>query len=171
MAYYIGIDPGIHGAIAILDSQGRLMHVEDIPILSDGAKSRSTINAPLLVDLIRKTYAVEAYVELVGVRPGEGAVGAFAFGRCRGVIEGALAGCGIPMTLIAPPTWKKICGIPAGKLGAKDAARSKAIGRWPDKAPDFKRVKDADRAEAALIAYAGLVRFGKLEKVSADDDF
>lgn len=43
----------------------------------------------------------------------------------------------------------------AGKLGAKDAARSKAVQRWPDKAELFKRVKDDGRAEACLIAYAG----------------
>jgi hypothetical protein len=38
----------------------------------------------------------------------------------------------------------------------KDAARSEVIRRWPDKAELFARVKDDGRAEAALIALAGI---------------
>jgi crossover junction endodeoxyribonuclease RuvC len=99
-----------------------------------------------------------AYVELVGARPGEGAVGAFAFGRSRGVVEGVLGALGVPVTFIAPTSWKRAVGLPAGRDGAKDAARSEAIRRWPDQAGLFARVKDDGRAEAALIAVAGLLR-------------
>jgi hypothetical protein len=38
-------------------------------------------------------------------------------------------------------------------------ARSNAINRWPGKAELFKRKMDDGRAEAALIALAGLLRF------------
>jgi hypothetical protein len=93
----------------------------------------------------------------VGVRPGEGAVGAFAFGRARGVCEGVCAGLAVPVQFITSPQWKRIHGIPPGKDGAKDAARSKAIARWPALADQFKRVKDHGRAEAALIAAAGSI--------------
>jgi hypothetical protein len=100
----------------------------------------------------------ESLGEAVGPRPGEGAVGAFAFGRAKGLVEGTLATAGIPLTWITSPTWKRIVGIPPGKEGAKDAARSEAIRRWPDKAAWFARVKDHGRAEAALIGWAGLQR-------------
>ena len=40
----------------------------------------------------------------------------------------------------------------------KDVARSRAIERWPDQVNLFARVKDHDRAEAALIGWAGLQR-------------
>jgi crossover junction endodeoxyribonuclease RuvC len=43
----------------------------------------------LLASIIFKSHADQAFVELAGARPGEGAVGAFAFGRARGVIEGS----------------------------------------------------------------------------------
>ena len=101
-----------------------------------------------------------AYVEYVGARPGEGAVGAFAFGRSRGVIEGVLGALAIPVTFIAPAAWKRTIGIPPGKEGAKDAARAEAIRRWPEHAALFARKKDDGRAEAALIAVAGLKREG-----------
>ena len=87
-------------------------------------------------------------------------VGAFAFGRVRGVIEGACGALGVSVAFITPPCWKRAVGIPPGREGAKDAARGKAIRRWPDQAALFARVKDDGRAEAALIAIAGLKREG-----------
>ena len=42
----------------------------------------------------------------------------------------------------------------------KDAARSEAIRRRPAKADLFARLKDDGRAEAALIAIAGMQREG-----------
>ena len=85
-------------------------------------------------------------------------MGAFAFGRSRGICEGVLAALGIPASHIAPAAWKRAVGIAPGKDGAKDAARSEAIRRWPAKAALFDRVKDDGRAEAALIAIAGMKR-------------
>jgi crossover junction endodeoxyribonuclease RuvC len=58
-------------------------------------------------------------------------------------------------TFITPPTWKRAVGL---TLASKDAARSEAIRRWPNHAELFASVKDDGRAEAALIAIAGLVR-------------
>jgi crossover junction endodeoxyribonuclease RuvC len=112
----------------------------------------------LLAALIARWAPSKAFVEYVGARPGEGAVGAFAFGRARGVVEGVLAAAAVPVAFLTPPTWKREVGIAAGKVGTKDAARSEAVRRWPAKAALFARVKDDGRAEAALIAIAGLMR-------------
>jgi hypothetical protein len=148
----VGIDIGVSGAIAVL-SDGALVEVHDMPILRDGPKNRASVNAPLIAN----SHADKVLIEWVGVRPGEGAVGAFAFGRARGVCEGVCAGLAVPVQFITSPQWKRIHGIPPGKDGAKDAARSKAIARWPALADQFKRVKDHGRAEAALIAAAGSI--------------
>ncbi|MGJ0507609.1 MAG: hypothetical protein ACR652_10850 [Methylocystis sp.] len=162
MKSILGIDVGGRGAIAVLSPAGELRELFDMPVLADGPAGRKAVNAPLLASLVWKSHAGHAFVEFVGARPGEGAVGAFAFGRARGVIEGALGAAGIPATFLTPPTWKRAVGIAPGKVGAKDAARSEAIRRWPDKADLFARVKDDGRAEAALIAVAGLLRIGAI---------
>jgi crossover junction endodeoxyribonuclease RuvC len=47
-----------------------------------------------------------------------------------------------------------------GLDGAKDAARSEAIRRWPSHAALFRLSKHDGRAEAALIAIAGLMKKG-----------
>lgn len=148
----IGVDIGVRGAVAILDESGALIEVHDMPTLQDGPAGRRTVNAPLLASIIFKSHADHAFVELVNARPGEGPVGAFAFGRARGVIEGVLAAAGVPITFITPPAWKRAVGL---TLKSKDAARSEALRRWPDQAALFARVRDDGRAESALIGVAG----------------
>ena len=43
----VGIDPGAHGAIAVLDEGGELLEVHDMPSTSE-ANGRTATNAPLL---------------------------------------------------------------------------------------------------------------------------
>jgi crossover junction endodeoxyribonuclease RuvC len=155
----IGIDPGVNGSIVEMDEHFNLLQIHDMPVLEDGAKGRRAINAPLLAAIIYQSHATKAFCELVGPRPGEGAVGAFGFGRSRGIIEGVLGACGVPVVMIAPTVWKRAAGIPPGKEN-KDSARAKAIARWPAMASMFARKCDIDRAEAALIAVAGIMREG-----------
>ncbi|WP_018405917.1 hypothetical protein [Methylocystis rosea] len=158
MTNILGIDIGAKGALALLSPTGELIEVADMPILRDGPANRPNVNAPLLASIVRRWQASQAFVEYVGARPKEGPTGAFAFGRSKGVIEGVCASAGLPVAFLTPCAWKRAVGIPPGKDGAKDAARSEAIRRWPGKADLFARVKDDGRAEAALIAVAGLLR-------------
>ena len=46
------------------------------------------------------------------------------------------------VAFLTPPTWKRLVGIPPGKAGAKDAAPSEAIRRWPATAALFAGAKD-----------------------------
>jgi crossover junction endodeoxyribonuclease RuvC len=157
----IGVDLGNCGAVAELTEAGELIGVFDMPTLRDGPNLRPTVSAPLLVSIIAKTGASRAFVEFVGPRPSDGAVQAFAFGQCKGVVLGVLAAQGVPVAFLTPPAWKRAVGLPPGKEGAKDRSRSEAIRRWPGKAALFARAKDDGRAEAALIAVAGLRREGE----------
>jgi crossover junction endodeoxyribonuclease RuvC len=152
----IGIDIGVTGGIAILSASGELIEVHAMPCLADGHAGRRAVNGPLLASIVFASHATRAFVEHVSARSGEGAVGAFAFGRSRGVIEGVLAAAGVRCQFLTPPTWKRAVGLPPGR--DKDASRAAAIQRWPARAELFSRKKDDGVAEAALIAVAGLVR-------------
>jgi crossover junction endodeoxyribonuclease RuvC len=158
----IGIDIGVVGAVAVLSSEGELLKVEDMPVLRTGPMNRATVSAPLLAEIIRAAGATHAFVEYVGARPGEGAVGAFAFGRARGVIEGVCGAVGVPVTFLTPPCWKRAVGISGGD---KDRSRGEAVRRWPGQANLFARVRDNGRSDAALIALAGIIQ-GKIVDVA-----
>ena len=154
----MGIDPGLDSAVAVLTEAGELVAIHDMPTLLDGAKGRRAVNPALFASIVYSTQANRAYCELIGPRPSsDGSVGAFGFGRTRGIIEGVLAAAGIPLEMIAPPVWKRASSISPGKEN-KDSARSVAISRWPSEAALFARKCDCERAEAALIGFVGLMR-------------
>jgi crossover junction endodeoxyribonuclease RuvC len=152
----VGVGIGTRGAVALLSPRGELLEIVDMPVRRDGPKERPAVNAALLAETLYRWHPLQAYVELVDARPEEGAVGAFAFGRARGVVEGVLAACGVAVTHIAPAVWKEatIQRWPAGK----GATRSEAICRWSDHFGLFTRVRDDARAEAALIGVVGILR-------------
>jgi crossover junction endodeoxyribonuclease RuvC len=152
----LGIDIGVTGGIAVLSAAGELIEVHQMPCLADGHAGRRAVNGPLLASIVFASHATRAFVEHVSTRPGEGAVGAFAFGRFRGVIEGVLAAAGVRCQFLTPACWKRAVGLPPGR--DKDASRAAASQRWPAKAELFSRKKDDGVAEACLIAIAGLIR-------------
>jgi crossover junction endodeoxyribonuclease RuvC len=86
MKMVIGVDIGLAGAVALLLENGELVEVHDMPVLADGTAKRRTINAVLLGALVRAMAPDRAFVEHVAARPGEGAVGGFAFGRAGSIL-------------------------------------------------------------------------------------
>jgi crossover junction endodeoxyribonuclease RuvC len=155
-AVVVGIDPGGHGAVAVLNEAGQLLKVFDMPSTRE-ANGRHAVNAPLLAGILARTHARIAFCEFVGARPTDAKVAAFSFGRARGVIEGCAGALGLPIVFLTPPTWKRLADIPPGAEN-KDLARTRAIARWPAHADLFARKCDVDRAEACLIGLAGLLR-------------
>jgi crossover junction endodeoxyribonuclease RuvC len=155
-AVVVGIDPGAHGAIAVLNGAAELLGIIDMPSTQE-ANGRTATNAPLLAGILARSHARVAFCEFVGARPTDAKVAAFSFGRARGVIEGCAGALGLPIVFLTPPTWKRLADIPPG-ADNKDLARTRAIAKWPDRAEWFKRKCDVDRAEACLIGWAGLQR-------------
>lgn len=158
----VGVDPGISGALAVVVADGEydVPHLEavyDLPVneVHVGKKIRRRIDIQGLFDLFDKADADFIYLEEVGVMPHEGSVGAFSFGKTAGVIEAAAVRAGCPYAFLRPADWKKAVGIPP--RSEKDESRLRASRRFPEGRDWFKRKKDDGRAEAALIAVAGLL--------------
>lgn len=152
----LGIDPGVSGAIAVLTDAGELIEVVDMPWTLE-ANGRRATNAPLLASVVANSHAERIFCEFVGARPTDAKVAAFAFGRCRGVIEGVAGAYDLPISFVAPPVWKRLAQVPPGKQH-KDVARTRAIARWPQHAELFALKSHVDRAEACFIGVAGLHR-------------
>ena len=66
----VGCDPGISGALAFMDDEGRLVGVEDMPVLDDGTKRSRTVNAVLLAAIPVTMLAVPSWRRAVGLPPG-----------------------------------------------------------------------------------------------------
>ncbi len=153
----IGIDPGLTGAIAVID-HGLIIEIHDMPVTAKNSGKGNQVNAGLLADLFEEidgSYIDENYVvssvviERVGAMPGQGVSSMFSFGRSLGVVEGVIASKGWPVEWVTPQKWKKKFGL-IGK--DKDAARTLCIEQHPSDIGYFKRKKDIGRADALLIA-------------------
>jgi crossover junction endodeoxyribonuclease RuvC len=113
----IGIDPGIEGALALLD--GDELRIEDMPAIGDGSKRRvDHAQLAVILDGWSMRQGVRAYIERVASMPGNGHAGAFSFGRSTGVVIGAVAANFIPLQEVTPQVWKRVTGTPKDKDGA-----------------------------------------------------
>lgn len=154
MTYIIGIDPGISGALAILQSRQKPFVIAwmRMPTLKVGKASR--IDCAALREFLANYDVGHAYVEHVHAMPGNGAAAMFSFGHACGAVEGLLAAMHISYTLVSPQAWKKRAGL----IGTdKDAARSRAIQLWPAWRELSKKGAGQALADAALIARYGEV--------------
>lgn len=161
----VGIDPGITGAIALIERDRgftSLVEVIDMPTIASGkgAKSseRSKVDVWGLSRFLRDCMPADVWVEQVAPMPSGGrsmgATSAFRFGEafaCAWAIPAVLT---MPVHMVTPVLWKKSMGI-APKSG-KDASRLMVLERFPGRSGDFARKKDHGRADAVLIALYGL---------------
>lgn len=145
MSFIIGVDPGLNGAFALLDSYGELLRVEDMPVMGGTVSAHSV--ADLLFDWSIDNVDTTCVIEDVHSMPKQGVASSFGFGRSKGVVEGAAAAEHMRIVYVSPAKWKR--DMKVTKL--KGSSRNLAINRWPKHRDLFKRVKDDGRAEAALI--------------------
>lgn len=162
---FIGIDPGLYGAIAALSDCGDLT-VWDMPIhnLARSGKAKNEIDhveLARIMDCLTKSGVRLAMVEKVWSRKDEGPSSAFAFGRAFGIALGIAAAQFWRVELVSPQRWKKAMGTTSDK----DSSRHRASELLPRHAGNWHRVKDDGRAEAALLAeYARRIYQGENQK-------
>ena len=146
-----GIDPGIHGAIALVEINDgaalQLVDVLDVPVIGTGAKER--VNTMLVRDWLAQHAPDHALIERAGSMPKQGVASTFKYARAVGSLETVVACSDIPYSIIEPVVWKKFHHLP-GK--DKEAARQRALQLFPGAHALFARKMDHQRAEAALIA-------------------
>jgi crossover junction endodeoxyribonuclease RuvC len=158
----IGIDPGLDGAIAFLDSAGGIVSIKDMPTVTvmRGKKQKRELDLYNLAALLRRIGDRQATVERVGAMPGQGVTSMFSFGQTYGGILGVLAALGIAVSHVQPAVWRKTMCV----RGGKDASRLRASELWPDAVGLWPLKKHDGRAEAVLIAAYGRLAFNSILK-------
>ena len=148
----IGIDPGLSGAIAVLDDQ-KVKRIFDMPVMSEGKKNKRQLNSALLVSLLKENINSKEdtiiVVEQVNTMPGQGVTSMFNFGQTFGAIKGISAALGLPIFFVRPAKWKKHFEL---INSSKDASRTKAIEMYPSLSGQLSKKKDVNKSDAILIA-------------------
>jgi len=148
----IGIDPGLSGAIAVLEDN-KVLNIFDIPVMSEGKKNKRQLNSALLVSLLKeninKEEEVAVVVEQVNAMPGQGVTSMFNFGQTFGALKGICAALELPIFFVRPSKWKKYFEL---INSSKDASRTKAIEMYPKLSNQLSKKKDVNKSDAILIA-------------------
>lgn len=160
----LGVDPGLTGAISLLDSGRGLLECADIPTSGNGTASGSMqrwVDVAALAEIldtwsVRHSFAresVHAFLErpiAMPRLPSQTIASQFdTFGVIRALI------CSRPVwgtraRFVNPQEWKRFFGLGS----EKDASRKVCLRLYPD-AP-ITRAKDHNRAESLLIAHYGM---------------
>jgi hypothetical protein len=160
----VGVDPGVTGALAVLPvtpgcSPADVV-VYDIPTvqvkIANSFRPRVDLHglwvlmqglAALGPDLV-----ILEDVERGGVRAGN--AGGVALGKAAGILEACITALSLPVHLVPPATWKRALRLTSDK----GATRREASRLLPGAAWQWSKVKDHNRAEAALLAWYGAVK-------------
>ena len=92
---------------------------------------------------------IKVVIEHVSAMPGQGVTSMFNFGQSFGVLKGICSAMNLSMYFVRPAKWKKYFNLINTE---KDASRTKAIEIFPYFSINLSKKKDANKADAMLIA-------------------
>jgi len=155
---YVGCDPGMTGGLAVVSQEGALLSVIPIPRMhgSTGPQDYQAIKEWFAS--IKKMGKVEAALERISVRPGEGVKSTLTAGTNWGFLKGMLVAIGARYVEPTPQAWKKVLGLP--KRSGKERKKGKedavvlATQLFPgiNLTPGRKRIPHDGMADSVLIA-------------------
>ena len=148
----VGIDPGLNGAIAILEDK-KVLSIIDMPVMADGKKNKRQLNNAQLAEILRNNTSdddeISVVVEQVNAMPGQGVTSMFNFGQTFGAIKGVCAALKLPIFFVRPSKWKKYFEL---INSSKDSSRTKVIEMYPYLSDQLTKKKDVNKSDAILIA-------------------
>lgn len=158
----IGIDPGVDGALAVLDDRGKFIRVTDTPVekVKKGKKNSKQYIPRGMIELLRSSFKwpdVNIFIEKQWSHPHQGVASVFQTGYGYGLWEMAMTASFTEdrIHIVSPQRWKAVMGLEERDVEIPDKNKSLDLARklWP-KAP-LSRVMDHNRAEALLLAEYG----------------
>lgn len=164
MNLYIGIDPGIRGAIAWYCPDLGTLTTKPLPVLWRlvNKKKRHYVDARTLFTWLTQDYGhfeTTVICEAPHAMPGAGATSLFSFGVACGTITGVIEAAHVTAPFkqiirVDPSVWKRALGCSSDK----NRTRALAASLFPANAEDFARQSDDGKAEAALLAHYAVTR-------------
>ncbi|MCK9245234.1 MAG: hypothetical protein M0R74_15470 [Dehalococcoidia bacterium] len=123
MNYFVGIDPGQSGGLAILTS------TEIVNVIKFKDQTPADISDIFEYLLSYDTCAMFAFIEKVHAMPKQGVTSTFKFGVSYGFLQGMLVAHKIPYDFVTPQKWQKELGCMS--KGDKNITKQKAQQLYP----------------------------------------
>lgn len=161
MTIFVGIDPGVTGAIAAVDSRGcAVVDLPTVAIPGTGMVKRRLCGRGL-AEILRRFVppgevafvVLEDVHTMPGLRNSPQTQGSLM--QSKGIVQGVLDTMStLEVRLVNAQTWKRLYGVGADKDLALETARK----LYPNAEHLLARKKDHNRAEALLLAHFGKVK-------------
>ena len=117
---FVGIDPGLDGAVAWIGPHNKV-HISMMPtILKTKGRGTRMYEVKSMKLMLQTFYEnpmdIFVCLEQQQAMPGQGVSSMFSIGRGMGLWEGILTGLGVPYLVVHPRRWhREICrGLPGG---------------------------------------------------------
>jgi crossover junction endodeoxyribonuclease RuvC len=162
---YIGIDPGVSGAVAAVDGNHPYdPSFYDTPTLQikSGKSLKNVIDVKSAADILRRLKGIDDVYVIIekvwamtkGIGGATmGATSAFNFGMGFGMWLGIITTLNMPHEQVAPVTWKR--RMMGDMEKEKDASRLRAMQLFPQSSHNLNLKKHHGRADALLLAEFG----------------
>lgn len=124
-----GIDPGLDGAVAILDDKGGLALLYETPVLKAAKGGKRSFDLNGMREILVFANPSLVVIESVHAMPKQGVTSCFNFGMGYGYWIGLMVGIGIPFQAVTPQQWKG--AILGGTKRDKAAAIEFVTRRFP----------------------------------------
>lgn len=144
MSVYWGIDPGKTGALAVIDSDSRI--ITNVFRFKD--KTPTDIKHFFKQE---RLWCDFCFIEKVGTMKQDGKIQIREFMQNYGMLQGLLLAYEVPFDFVTPQQWQKrlaLAGKFANKNDRKNAHKAMAQRLWPN----FPENITLDKADAMLIA-------------------
>lgn len=179
MIFVLGIDPGLDGALVLVNEMGAEVMRHKMPLIELEKKKKKgqkkagkmrIIDEEALVrivdEILKFTEGSDlcAYLEKVSAMPGQGVSTMFKLGENYGIMKGVLAGK-IRTTLVHPATWTKVmhAGVPGG-LKSKAASLYVIKREYPNEC--FLRSSACKVFDDGLMDGRLVAEYGRRQEVS-----
>ena len=169
MHYVIGVDLGLDGGVALLNSEGRLLRLEKMPVIKRTVKRKSTKAGVgyerefdikgcrlLLSEMPSASWGAQPALVMEGGLYGQSAQAVRSLYRGEAIWETLACVYGVPVQSVHPRTWQAYFVLRNDKdlTAAQNKAthRARATELWPEYAKQFAPVGADGLADAALLA-------------------
>ncbi len=156
--YFIGIDPGLDGAIAIIYENDIEIYDTPTTTIKSGKKQKRVHRESAMADILRiySDTSVFVIIEKQQSMPKQGVASMFSSGEGYGLWKGILAALKLPYETVSPKTWKKTMMSGMGKEKAASCYRAQQL--FPYVATELFGSKGGakdGRGDALLLAEYG----------------
>ena len=169
---FLGIDPGLSGALAAVGARGEVRYLRPMPVLQTkvGRSTRHVYDHHELRVCAAKLHAtgvVSAVIERQQAMPQQGVTSMVTVGYGAGCLAQLLVDHDIRHEVVGPQVWQKVFSIRGGQKATtttKDQARKVALDLFPSlqaemESAGYNKAQQGGVVDAVLIAEYARRRF------------